>query len=217
METKETNVMNVMSKLQKCRAELGNTKLKKTGKNPFARFDYFQLEDFMPTVNALFDKYGLFSQFNICAESAELVIYNTAKTDEVVKFTSPIADASVKGCSAIQAIGSANTYMRRYLYMNALEISEGDALDAAVGDDKHPPVEFKPTKPVPVKVEPEKQVVQLATPEQVKILTEMIKVGEVDENAILTYCHCMTLDEVPMNVASATIQKHSKEKEQNND
>ena len=57
--------MNVFEKLQLCRVELQKSNLKKSGKNKFAGFEYFELGDFLPKVNELFNDHKLFSNFNI--------------------------------------------------------------------------------------------------------------------------------------------------------
>ena len=48
-------------------------------------------------------------------------------------FTSNIANANLSGCTAIQSLGAVHTYLKRYLYLNALEIVESDALDSMTG------------------------------------------------------------------------------------
>lgn len=127
--------MNIYQKLQCCRCELQAAKLKKSGKNSYAGFEYFELADFLPTVNELFKKYNLCSNFSINEDAAILRIIDAEKegADNIIYFTSPIADANVKGCTPIQSLGAVHTYLKRYLYMNALEIVEGDALDPQVG------------------------------------------------------------------------------------
>ena len=70
---------------------------------------------------------------------AELQIINIETPEEVVTFTSPMAESNLKGCHPIQNLGAVETYNRRYLYVSALEIVEHDALDSA------PPVEVPKT------------------------------------------------------------------------
>ena len=60
------------------------------------------------------------------------------KPDETIQFLSPMSEASLKGCHAIQNLGAVQTYLRRYLWVNALEIVEHDALDATTGKDETP-------------------------------------------------------------------------------
>ena len=55
----------VKAKLQTARILLQDMNLNKTGKNDFAHFDFFQLEDFLPKVNSIFVKLGLYSEFTI--------------------------------------------------------------------------------------------------------------------------------------------------------
>lgn len=139
METKK----NVYEKLQEARVQLQNKNLKKTGKNKFANFDYYELADFMPSVNEIFNNLGLFSRFNIRDEIAYLDILNTENIQEEITFQSPVAEAEIKGTTPIQCLGGVHTYMKRYLYQNALEITESDMFDAKVGDKKDPLVEKK--------------------------------------------------------------------------
>lgn len=130
--------LNVYQKLQKARIELQNSKIKKSGKNAYAGFTYFELKDFIPTVNELFDKYGLSSNFSIVENVANLFIVDTDKPEENILFTSPIAETQLKGCTPIQALGAVHTYMKRYLYLNAFEITEDDLLDSQAGNIKTP-------------------------------------------------------------------------------
>lgn len=125
--------MNIYQKLQKARIALQNTALKKSGHNKFAGFKYFELSDLLPHINNIFDDLGLFSAFNIRDGLATLTIVDTDEPDKMVSFTSPIADASVKGTTPVQSLGAVHTYLKRYLYLNALEIIENDTLDANVG------------------------------------------------------------------------------------
>jgi alpha-amylase/alpha-mannosidase (GH57 family) len=129
--------MNLYQKLQTARIALQNTKLKKSGHNRFAGFKYFELGDLLPHINNIFDDLGLISAFNIDSTGlASLMIVNIEKPDETLFFTSPTADAQVKGTTPVQALGAVHTYLKRYLYLNALEIVENDMLDASVGTNR---------------------------------------------------------------------------------
>lgn len=126
--------MNVYEKLQHCRVELQSMKLKKSGENKFAKFKYYELADFLPAINDIFDKYKLSSNFSMNNDLATLTIIDfETKEENSAIFTTPSADIDLKGCTAIQALGAKHTYLKRYLYLNALEIVENDMLDATVG------------------------------------------------------------------------------------
>lgn len=135
--------MSVYSKLQQARITLQNMPMKKSGLNKFAGYSYFELGDFLPQVNQIFADLKLCSITSFTAELASLLVVDTEDNSEVT-FTSPMADAALKGCHPIQNLGAVQTYQRRYLYVCALEIVEHDALDSTTGSDKKN-VSSKPT------------------------------------------------------------------------
>lgn len=135
--------MNIYEKLQECRVELQKMNLKKTGENKFAGFKYYELADILPSINELFLKHKLSSNFSIKDDLATLIINNIERPEEYVYFTSPIAEANIKGCTPVQSLGGIHTYLKRYLYINALEIVENDMFDAKVGD-----MEVEKSKPM---------------------------------------------------------------------
>jgi hypothetical protein len=129
-------MMNIYEKLQKCKADLQAADLKKTGSNTYAKYAYWDLSDFQPTVVSLFQKIGLCSFFSFNTEYVTLTIVNTENSSETIVMTSPMAAADLKGCHQIQNMGAVETYQRRYLYMAALDISEPDALDLTKGKEE---------------------------------------------------------------------------------
>jgi hypothetical protein len=129
--------MSIYEKLQNARVILQSKPLKKTGKNTFAKYDYFELEDFLPTVQTIFNDVGLCGIMSFTDETATLTIHDTKPKDGVainrIDVHAPMSSADLKGCHAIQNTGAVISYMRRYLWMLALEIVEHDALDATTG------------------------------------------------------------------------------------
>jgi hypothetical protein len=125
--------MNVYEKLQEARIRLQEMNVKKSGKNKFSGFIYYELSDFMPQINRMFKELKLCGNFSVKEREAQLTIVNCEKPEEAITFASPTTEVTIKGCTGIQGIGAVHTYMRRYLYMNALEIVENDELDARAG------------------------------------------------------------------------------------
>ncbi len=123
--------MEIYKKLQKARCELLNAGIKKSGKNQYANFEYFELADFLPTVLKIFEKNGLASHFSLNKENAQLIIFNTENTEkeEQIIFTVPFVQAEIKA-AAIQNLGATITYLRRYLWLIALELTESDEVDS---------------------------------------------------------------------------------------
>ena len=146
--------MSVYKKLQEARVRFHGKSLKKSGENKFAGYKYFELGDFLPTVQQIFHEVGLAGVISFSPESSYIVldatmpggqrVVNTQasacltvvdvdKPDERIVFNSPSAEVVLKGCLPIQGIGAAQTYLRRYLWVTALEIVENDLLDASTG------------------------------------------------------------------------------------
>ncbi len=152
--------MSVFKKLQDARIQLQNTKLSKSGKNKFAGYEYFELGDFLPVIQTICQKVGLCGVVSFNNEMAYLTIYDTDGGDSnFVTFTSPMSSAALKGCHDVQNLGAVQTYLRRYLWTNAFEIVEHDALDATTGDVPVAKTTVTPVTPKPVveakpKVEP---------------------------------------------------------------
>ena len=147
-EQHEEQQWRVYSKLQKARVLLQEQPLKKSGYNSYAGFKYFELGDFLKQANVIFDNLGLCPVFSISEGIATLRIFD-AEFGGVVYFRSPTADASNEKSKAppIQSLGSMHTYLRRYLYLNALELVENDVVDATISKD-----EPKSAKPITVDV-----------------------------------------------------------------
>jgi hypothetical protein len=124
--------MSVYKKLQEARILLQNTKLNKSGKNKFAGYEYFELGDFLPQIQNICKNVGLCGMVSFTADTAYLTIHET-EGDGFVTFTSPMSSAALKGCHDVQNLGAVQTYLRRYLWTNAFEIVEHDALDATTG------------------------------------------------------------------------------------
>ena len=122
--------MKVHTKLNQARMKLQNTKLNKSGHNKFAGYTYFELGDFLPTVNQIFNELGLCGVVSYGTDLATLTITDIDDGGSI-EITSPMAEANLKGCHPIQNLGAVETYTRRYLWVTALEIVEHDALDSS--------------------------------------------------------------------------------------
>ena len=126
--------MSVYKKLQDARIKLQNTALKKSGHNKFAGYYYFELGDFLPHIQNICADMGLCGVVSFNHEMAFLQIIDTEDGTSIM-FTSPMSSAALKGCHDVQNLGAVQTYLRRYLWVNAFEIVEHDALDATLGSD----------------------------------------------------------------------------------
>lgn len=145
---------NVYSKLLSARKQFIEANVQKTGKNPSLMFKYFELADIVPIATEIFSKVGLIGLVKYTEESASMDIVNIEKPTEIITFTTPMRYAdSNRGTNAVMALGSTHTYLRRYLYMAALDICENDSVDADPNEgesfsEPNKPIEKKPKKKV---------------------------------------------------------------------
>lgn len=137
--------MNVKQKLAKARLYFLNKKVSKSGKNMNLEFKYFELEDIVPVAIRIFARVGLTSNTVFDGQTASMTIYNADNPDEPgITFTAPYREVeqiiSNKGkvvTNVMQALGSSITYLRRYLWMMALDITEPDDVDATLGSENY--------------------------------------------------------------------------------
>ena len=162
--------MNVYQKLLAARAKFLDAGAKKTGKNMHLQFKYFELEDIVPTSIRIFSEVGLVPLVNFTADTAVMTLVDTDNTENTIEFTAPFNqiqpiisnNTGGKATNEMQALGSSITYMRRYLYMIALDICESDTIEAGLGKGIAPDA---PEKKAPATPEQRKEIKQeLAAP-----------------------------------------------------
>jgi hypothetical protein len=119
----------VHKKLMAARVALQGKKLTKTGLNKFAGYKYFELGDFLPEIQTIFNDLGLCGVVSYGVTEAILRITDVDDGTMIV-ITSPMAAAELKGAHPIQNLGAIETYQRRYLWMTAMEIVEHDVIDS---------------------------------------------------------------------------------------
>jgi hypothetical protein len=133
------------------RLELQGRKLNKSGHNKFAGYKYFELGDFLPTIQEIFAQQGLCGVVSFLPDVAVLTITDM-DDGTCIYINSPMSSAALKGCHEVQNLGAVQTYLRRYLWVTAMEIVEHDALDATTGAEttnaKQP---FKPATKADIK------------------------------------------------------------------
>jgi hypothetical protein len=179
--------MNIYKKLQAARIKLQQTELKKSGKNKFAGYEYFELGDFLPSIQMICNEMGLCGVMTYNDVNAYLTIYDTDGDGSVV-FSSPMSSAELKGCHPVQNLGAVQTYLRRYLWTAAFELVEHDALDATTGSSPVKPVvvpkvEAKPAAPI-IGKEGEWQIKAPPKPEADDIDSWLIVVEKTTEIAL---------------------------------
>lgn len=132
------------------RVKLQNSKIKKSGKNKSTAFEYFELADFLPILNELMLDEKVNDRFYIKDNYASLELQKGNETNTYtmpfVLFDTPLnfkkdkngnfmKDCNgnylkVKSMQDIQYLGALNTYYKRYLYLNAFGITDGEIIDS---------------------------------------------------------------------------------------
>lgn len=154
--------MNVYQKLNAARAKFHSIELKKSGHNKFAGYKYFELGDFIIPALSIFKEIGLTGIISFGKEEAHMEIVDNEKPENRIVITSPMSSAALKGCHEVQNLGAVQTYLRRYLWVAALEIVEHDALDSS-----------KPVEDKKVIITPSQGIADTIPPEEMQYLQEL--------------------------------------------
>jgi hypothetical protein len=137
--------MKLNNRIIKVRVALQQSNIKKSGKNKFAGFEYFELSDFLPKLNELMLENELNDIFYIQNGEAILDIIFEEETNTYkipfVMFDAPKNKAGAESMQQIQYLGALNTYYKRYLYLNAFGITDGEVIDS-MDNTKHQNVDY---------------------------------------------------------------------------
>lgn len=132
--TTKSAPQNAFQRLLAARIKFLGASPKKTGKNMSLSFKYFELDDIVPVALPIFSEVGLVPVVNFTNEVATMTLVNVEDPNDRIDFTSPMREPEVnRGTNPVMALGSAHTYLRRYLYMIALDICEPDTINAQAG------------------------------------------------------------------------------------
>lgn len=170
--------MNLNESIVKIRVDLQKKSLKQSGKNKFAGFTYFELSDFLPTLNELMLANKVNDCFSIEGDDATLTLLK-GEESQVYKipfemFETPLSNNGKQSMQPIQYLGALNTYYKRYLYLNAFGITDGEIVDAMNNNEGN-----KAEKPQPQPNTPN----HLVSASQVKLIqTRLSKLADRESN-----------------------------------
>ena len=144
MATEKNQASNVYGKLLEARKRFLEAGIKKEGVNRYAGFKYFRLDEIIPVKQAIFRDLGLADVITFGNEVATLTIFNVDNPEECIEFMSQLAPDESMIKNPIQKVGAIQTYVRRYLYLLALDIIESDGIEETT--DKPVDEDGKPAK-----------------------------------------------------------------------
>lgn len=133
--------MSVEQKILILRKRIKELNLKATGYNSHAKYNYYQLSDFLPHTIDICSELGLYDEYSEDGEYKTLTITDTEKPTDARVYkikkteippvlpnqpTEKVGSAMQKVGNNAQAVGSVDTYFMRYLYRNLLKLTEPD-------------------------------------------------------------------------------------------
>ena len=135
--------IGIYEKLLKARMTVHSQKFEKSGYNGFAKYNYYTLDDIIPPILKACETFGLVTLIDFNNELATLTVVDTDKPSDTIVFSTPISLDAVKG-SKIQNIGAMQTYIRRYLYVNAFDIIQTEEVDLQAPNQTNKPNKTAP-------------------------------------------------------------------------
>ena len=110
--------------------------VKKTGKHMYLKYKYFTLNDIVPVAEKIFADLGIIPLFDFALPSdgnmgiATMTIRDVTDESNNLVIQLPMPGlGQLEKLPPIQELGANITYIRRYLYMAALDITEVDITD----------------------------------------------------------------------------------------
>ena len=127
VEGKNTRLL--LQKTQTAKEKFLSSGIKATGYNSYQKYHYFSLDDIIPAVVKICCELGLATQFKFTRDCGKLLVIDLETGCKQV-FTTPLAaptnNKATEQCKEIQAI---QTYSRRALYLQWLEIVEVNSIE----------------------------------------------------------------------------------------
>jgi hypothetical protein len=181
--------MSLHRSIIKIRVELQKSTIRKSGQNKFAGFSYYELADFLPTLNELMLKEGVNDVFTIHEGVASLTLIkdDESQTYKIpfINFDVPLNKSGQPSMQQIQYLGALNTYYKRYLYLNAFGITDGEFIDAMDST----------------------QIYKSLSDEQVLDLIKLIEDTKSDKEKLLKFFNVKSLKEVDYEKCKAMLLK----------
>ena len=149
------NTLLLLQKTQTAKEQFLSSGIKPTGYNSYQKYHYFSLDDIVPEVVKICCKLGLATQFKFTRDCGKLLVIDLETGCKQV-FTTPLPaptnNKATEQCKEIQAI---QTYSRRALYLQWLEIVEVNSIELENTSTKQKKKKRTTTTPQRVEKSPE--------------------------------------------------------------
>jgi len=133
-QTEMKNYAKIMRKLQKLRDDIKG--IKAEGHNSFNNFDYIQLKDILQIVTPMMTEYHLATHHKLYEQPPKIDLVDT-ETGYSVSFgnNSSVSPEGKNTNQKLQSLGSSETYIRRYIYLQIFDLYDDDQ-DSTFGKEK---------------------------------------------------------------------------------
>ena len=136
-EEKEVKVvLSLTKKIMIIRNEIKRFNIMKNGANNNIGYSYFELDDFLEIANSLFNKYDVYVEYSGTKELGVLTVINIENEEEKREYTMEKPKIVAIGDYSVKEIGYINTYIKRNLYINLLELTESIYIDRNLSYDE---------------------------------------------------------------------------------
>ena len=136
--TERQQKATLFKKLQKARLDFLNKHIKANGRNNFNNFDYIQLRDIVREAIPLLLDNNLSTHIKMHHNVSAMEVVDL-ETGYSVEFTSAFEfnNEGKNNNQRLQTLGASESYLRRYLYLQVLDIVESDP-DESFGEEQTP-------------------------------------------------------------------------------
>lgn len=123
--------LEFLERLERAHEKFMRAGVRKTGYNKFQKYNYFTLDDIMPVADRVLKEEGLLITFGETDDNRRCAyVTDRRNPNNVMVFKGiPVSPEMPKTDDEVKMFGKVNTYSRRYLYMDILNICETDEVD----------------------------------------------------------------------------------------
>lgn len=171
---------NIYGKIMNARLKFLESNPTKSGRNEFQKFSYYELDDIVPTATRICNELGLYTEIDMGANTygyATLTVINIDEPEEKTYYRIKMPEITGGNSNQqLQATGTAETYLRRYLYLLFLDIAQNDEVDSTNLAQKKKQVQKPRSRPTSAS-----KTTQPMTTNKRLTMKQKKEMGEMDE------------------------------------
>lgn len=167
----KSKTVSLPMKLATARLDFLNARVSKSGKNNHLQFKYFELDDIVPTAIRVCKENGILVTMEMGDDHAKAWVMDAEDIHaEPITFSLPFREVppivnkeGQEVTNPLQRLGSSVTYLRRYLWMLVMDVTEPDEIDATLTQQTSPTTTIPTTSEAHAPATPEQRLEAKAT------------------------------------------------------